>query len=732
MRIKSLPIILLASCSTIAWAQTTDSTSTSDIPEVTINSQSLFKGKKINEQASSHIYITKKELDIFNYTDPMRVIAGKPGIHIVEEDGFGLRPNIIIRGAASERSSAINLMEDGILISPAPYVAPAAYYFPNIGRMQGVEILKGSGQVHQGPNTVGGTFNMVSTQVPKARAINLNASYGSFDTYKVHANVGDRIGKFGYVVEYFTNNSNGFKDLPNGQNTGFNINDGVVKLLYDNSDASIPNKLQLKFQISGETSNETYMGLTREDFSQNANQRYLASELDQMKNTHKQYIISYEIQPVENLTLNFDLYRNDFSRNWYKVNDIQAGGNKKGLTAVLNQANNSDEILALKGLYTDDNTIFLRNNNRDYYSQGAQLNANYKIGINGILRFGSRFHQDSQDRFQADDLYRSNIYGLSLKSKGKPGTQDNRVETADAFASYVQYQHDFGKFVATLGLRYENINFEQKNYGRNDPDRNQNVDFKLTENNLDVWIPGISILYKATNEFNMYAGVHKGFSPPGIKDGQKEESSINYELGARYNNDYLDAEIVGYVNDYSNMLGSDSNAVGGNNGTGDLFNVGKVTVQGIEAQGRYIIQGKSSPVNFPVGFSYTYFNSKFKEDYTSETYGAVIKGDQLPLIPTHQLNIDAGANINKFSFHAIYRYRGDFRNAPGQGDIPETDLVPSVGIFDINASYGISRNFSIYITGQNIFNKTYLASLNPAGLRPGMPRFVNVGVHFKL
>ena len=130
--------------------------------------------------------ITPGDLEEFETTDIARALRRVPGVSLQLEDGWALRPNISIRGTATERSSRITLMEDNVLIAPAPYAAPSAYYFPTFGRINAVEVLKGPASITQGPYTVGGAINLKSTPVPEANRGFLQGELGSDSTWRVH------------------------------------------------------------------------------------------------------------------------------------------------------------------------------------------------------------------------------------------------------------------------------------------------------------------------------------------------------------------------------------------------------------------------------------------------------------------------------------------------------------------------------------------------------------------
>ncbi len=707
------------------WAQTnpqkkdTIQQKTEQLKEVIVSGNTILGSRfEVKNKTGSANYISEEDLKKFSYTNINRVLQTVPGINIYEEDGFGLRPNISLRGTSPERSAKINLMEDGVLIAPAPYSAPAAYYFPTIGRMQAVEVLKGSSQIQYGPNTTGGAINMISSRIPNKFSGRASIAAGNYDSRSTQLTR--------FVTDYFNYNSDGFKNLDGGGNTGFDKSDYLAKFrVNSNLDAKTYQSLTFKIQYSEEEANETYLGLTDEDFQENTFRRYRASSEDVMNAEHQQYQLTHFIRLSSSLDISTTGYLNKFKRNWYKLDDVNLG-ERVSISNILSSPQNFplEYQTILGNENTQEDVMGVKANNRAYTSNGVQTIAKLRWGSDWLqtLEAGIRYHEDDEDRFQWVDRYAFLNNELIRTTVGERGSDANRISGAKALAAHLLYTIKVENLTLTPGLRYENITLTRRDYGTNDPSRT-GQDLSIRENKVNVWIPGLGANYRFSNDFSVFGGVHKGFSPPSNTPGQNAEESINYEVGTRFSFKGLQGELVGFYNDYQNLLGSDLGATGGT-GSLDQFNAGEVRVSGIEFLLNYnLLYNKSEKFKLPVSVSYTLTDTEFLTSFDSneDIYGVVTKGDEIPYIAKNQLNATFGLEHKKFEVNLNSRYTGAFRTKAGSGSIPENFKVDSNFIVDLSARYFLNENFTLSTNIINLFNTKYAVSRVPAGLRPGHP-----------
>ena len=703
------------------------------LDEVIIKANTILGNKFVAKNRTGAAYfLSTAELAEFNYTDINRALSKIAGINFYEEDGFGLRPNISIRGTSPERSSKIAIMEDGILISPAPYSASSAYYFPSIARMQAVEVLKGSSQIQYGPYTTGGAINFVSTEIPESFKGKITTNYGSFNTGQTHSTFGNSFDNFGYMVEYLNYNSDGFKALGNDLNTGFDINEITSKIRLNSSDQSlISQSLEFKFHYYDEISNETYLGLTDDDFDINPSLRYPGSEKDKMDAEHTQYLITHQLNLSERFKITSNLYHNGFKRNWYKLDDIVYNGDSQKISKVLSNPDKySGHMSLVRGeLNETDNSLKVKANNREYVSKGIQTKIDYHwYGRNDSfndLEIGFRFHYDEEDRFQWEDIYNINNGFMSLSKYGDKGSQGNRISSANSFASYIMYKYKLKRFTITPGIRYESIDLERNDYGKSNPQRNKN-EVSYRQNKVSVFIPGFGLNYSFNNNVSMFGGLHKGYSPPGSSEGQKAEESINIEIGTRLSYKKFNSELIFYQNNYTNLLGNDLAATGGF-GELDPFNAGKALVNGLEFLLRTNLI-ENNEVSVPFSLSYTLTNAKFLSDFgsTQDIWGEVSNGDRIPYIPIHQLNSSISFQADKYEINLNGNYNGKFSTI-ANGSVE----IPSYLIFDISFRYNLSSDITFRSKILNLFDKDYAVSRAPAGLRPGHPFGIYAGFEYR-
>ena len=707
------------------------------LQEIVVSSQQILGSKfKARNRTGSAYYISPEEIRRLGYTDINRMLKAVPGVNMYEEDGFGLCPNISLRGTKAERSERISIMEDGVLAAPAPYSAPAAYYFPNVARMEAIEVLKGSSQVQYGPFTTGGAINLVSTPIPNSFSGKANISYGSKNTFKSHTSVGSSWKHFGYMVEYLRYQSDGFKKYEDHAAKGFKRNDIIAKIRVKTDHVKgVNHALELKFGYADENSDETYVGLSADDFKKTPFLRYAGSQMDKLKTDHRQWVATYLLTFSNKLKITTNAYYNYFHRNWYKLNDVRAGitsKEKRSIADVLVDPETNIRYFDILTGKTDreEEALLVRANNRTYRSRGIQTRAEYRFNLNEFffdLEFGLRYHADEEDRFQWDDSYSMKNKKMVLFIEGIHGTNANRVTSANALAGYLLAKLRYDAWTVTAGLRYEDVDLLKKDYTKEDLARSGKVRIE-TPNHARVLIPGVGLHYQLMPAASVFFGIHKGFAPPSAELYQKPESSVNMELGTRVAIGNFRAELIGFYNNYSNMLGSDLAASGGA-GTLEQFNVGEARVKGAEFLVQYQPLPKNCNVRLPLQVSYTYTDTEIRNSFESHSWGNVVRGDEIPYIFKHALNMQLGIECKWFYANIGARYNSDMRTSPGQGTIAEREKVPANLIFDASLNVFVNKYLTVRLNAINLTNRVYLTSRHPAGLRAGHPFGIYAGAN---
>lgn len=689
------------------------------------------------------IYIDAEDIERHSYADILRTLRLVPGVNIQEEDGYGLRPNIGLRGSGSDRSARITVMEDGVPIAPAPYAAPEAYYFPYAGRINAIEVTKGTGVVKYGPRTTGGAINLFSTPIPEKWSARAEFLYGSDDGSRLHAWAGGRTdaGPFdaGILIETFQYNTDGFKRIDAGGNTGFDISDYVIKAgLYTKEGTAVPQSLELKYQRSDETSNETYLGLTRADFAAAPDRRYNASQEDQFNGEHETFQANYSAELTPELTLDVIAYRTEFQRDWFKLERVLGVSTSSILADPTAFAAEFQNILAAPGFVGPDDALELRHNAREYYANGVQGILTFKTQTGALghtLEASVRWHKDEVDRFQNFENFRADNGALFLTSVGAPGSDSNRIETGEAVAIFLQDNIDWNRLHATLGVRIETIDLMRLDFGRNDPTRT-GASLSTRENSLTAVSPAFGVVYDVTDTFSVLGGVYRGFAPPSPGNAQSsEEEATNWEAGFRWADRSASFEAISFFNDYQNLIGTCTASTGSNCIIGDQFDGGDVNVYGLEVVSTIdATKWIDAPFALPLSAVYTLTQAEFQSAFSSGfgPWGNVAAGDELPYVADHQLFLTAGVEGERWGGEIAMLYQSERRTVAGQGTIPAAQLLDAHTVFDFSAYLELFEGVKVRGKIENMFNEVYIAANRPAGLRPGLPRTFWVGVDLSL
>lgn len=676
--------------------------------------------------------VTEEDLKNKKTTNVHEVLKDIPGVSIQQEDGLGLRPNIGLRGTHPHRSKKVTLLEDGILLGPAPYSAPAAYYFPFFSKITGVEVYKGPSSVKYGPNSIGGAINLLTRDFTQESTTELDYSFGSFDTHKFGAWQSGSSQNFKWLAEYNRASSEGFKELPRGGNTGFEKNDVLLKGRYT-FNTEKERSLDFKYSWSDEVSNETYLGLTEDDFNQNPYARYESSSLDRFDWENKQYQVKYFNEWTENIFSDLTVYRSEFRRNWDKINGFADTSLDIRDIFASPTGQNADFLAVLKGEKDSSPSEKLRFgiNDRSYVSQGISLETRFsKITSSFTNHFdiGLLLHNDEIERshlLQDADM----IGGRIVKENAFVDVDNSNIDSTDAFRLFLVDTFETEKILLRLGGRFERVSNRRFDKARG-VETNTKTD--------DFFVPGVGISYKLNANNLVFVGANKGYTlpSPGQEEAIEPEEAINYEMGYRYKGKYF-VELIGFYSDYKNLLGACTFSSGCTTGELDVqFNGGEALVYGAEFLAGTEITYKEA--SFPIRLSATYTDATFDSNIlsTNREWGGssanpqtINPGDPLPYIPEFMASINVGLKYKKLTSNLFYNYKSKiFDQAAAVGQIE----IPAFSTLNLNTRYQVDKKLGVYLNIENLLGEDYISSARPFGLRPGAPRWVSLGATYTL
>lgn len=716
-----------------------------------------IEGKDLSKLSGSGHSMGKKELERFEHDDAHSVLLRVPGVYVRGEDGYGLRPNIGFRGANSDRSKKLTLMEDGVLFGPAPYSAPAAYYFPLMTRMVGVDVYKGPSAIRYGPNTIGGAIDLRTRPIIDDGG-EVDVAYGSYNYGKVHGHYSLMNDRMGLLVEGAHVRSDGFKSLPGDGSTGFRKNEFMAKwMVMGDFDAPVYQELEVKVGYADEVSNETYLGLTDDDFQRNALRRYAGSQRDQMVYSRTQLAVTHRLDLSREQKLVTTIYRNDFERAWTKLNRFGERGTDSfgnpsasttgDLSAVLAAPTGRRQIFydVLRGAEdsaTSQETLMIGTNDRKYVSQGIQLLGTWESGGNSWfkhrLEYGLRYHYDEIERFHTEEGFL--MVGGRLRSDNGPTiiTTKNRGESR-AVAMHVLDDLTFGNLMVSPGVRAELIHTQ---FSDSTPATTNGV--AVAGGDLaTVFVPGVGAFYAIVPTFGVLAGVHRGFSPvpPGrhlVTEGAnpKPERSVNYEAGARWAERRSSAEVIGFYNDYQNLTAQCAFSGGcPENQLDEQIDAGSARIYGVEVSAAHAFKlDQESALQIPGRLAYTFTQTELLDTFESADpqLGDVEDGDELAYVPEHQLSLTAGVENRTFGAHASFTYVSEMRETASQGKIEDGEGTDPYAILDLAGAYNVTKRGQVYLRVDNVFDNRYITSRRPFGARPGRPRIFQVGFKYRL
>ena len=631
-----------------------------------------------------------------------------PGVTVRDEEGFGLRPNIGIRGSNPTRSTKVLLLEDGLPAMYAPYGDNASYYHAPIQRYDRIEVLKGAGLLRFGPQTIHGAINYITPTPPEAFAGHVQVSAGTRGFAAVHASVGGS----GLLVDFGWKAGDGARD-----NTRLEQGDLFAKYQRQLNDQ---HAIAVRANLLQERSDVGYTGITDAELA-NFGREYNPFGNDTFDIEHTAFSVSHAWTPSEGLQLLTSAYYSSFERDWWRQSS----------TTSDTQCGNAFRDARFAGVRVDpDACASLQGRLRNYYTWGVDSRFSFErslFGTEGSSEIGLRWHEEKQIRYQRNGTDPRVQAGALV---------ENNLRTAEALSAFATTTFDFGRVQLTPSLRHERVEFVRENRlpggvaGRED----------LRETS---W--GLAADWDVSERVNLYASAHEGFAPPRVEDliagngtatAVKAERSLNLEAGLRTRWEEIDLHAAAFRTRFDNQV-----VVGSIAGGSTPLAQGETAYAGLElaiGYNRSALNTRDGEVyaNLAVTWlSTAEQRTALRRVDTGAAANGSVAGNRLPYAPelttTFRIGYVKGPWDASIEVQQVGRQYADFANnrypVGGSGQFGELDGY-AVWSATVNWEPDVT-GWSAFATVKNLGDSTYIVD-RTRGILLGSPRQIMVGARY--
>ncbi len=527
-----------------------------------------------------------------------------------------------------------------------------------------IEVLSGGASRIFGPGAFAGAINII-TKNPAESGVRISAEAGDFGYSQLGARANVAAEKHNHALSILQRQGDGYI-----RNTDFDL----LNIFW-----------QSEFHAD---KSDWFLNLGQNEKNFGAQNFYSARFPDQFESTKSQFVSLGGEMRFDQLTISpkayyrrhndrFELFRE--SEGYYRR--IPNGG---GFTS-----NQGDTI----PWYTGHNY-----HQTDVY--GAEINTSYK------WKFGtSSVGYD----FRSEEVL-SNVLGEPLDSPREvagevPGAFYSNGADRQNHSIYVEHTYSKGDFFLSAGVMY-----------------NRNTDFG------DEFFPGADMSYQVTDHIRPYASVNRSFRLPSYTDlyynlggavgsiDLEPESSLNYEIGAKFDYAFGSGDVALFTRDGSNLIdwirftGSDMTTAA---------NITEVRISGVEANFTWDmikLLGENSPLkSVQTGYSYMF------SDSLSNDFESLYVLDFLQQKADLGFHFQFGENLQVNWFFSYQDRLGSYVDADGM----ELNYRP-VLLSDLRVSPQFGK-LKLFVQVSNLFDEKY----NDIGsvIQPG--RWFRLGMNYE-